>query len=226
MQLRHEYKHIITLADYITLRSRLNAVMKLDPHAGPDGCYHIRSLYFDTPTDRMLREKLDGVSRREKYRIRCYNGFEGFIRLEKKIKIGGLGTKVSAVLSRSETQRILDGDIGFLQDRPEEVLHQLYTAMRCDLLRPKTLVDYTRRPYVCAQGNVRVTLDDHIRTGLYVNDLFDTSSPTMQASDVAILEIKYDNYLPEHIRQVVQLGSASENAFSKYAACRQFEGLF
>ena len=61
---RHEVKHYISLGDYYALRSRLRAVLRVDAHAGPDGHYQIRSLYFDTPDDRALREKLDGS---EKY---------------------------------------------------------------------------------------------------------------------------------------------------------------
>lgn len=222
MQLRHEFKHLITRADFLLLRSRLAAVMRPDPHAGPDGCYHIRSLYFDTASDRILREKLDGLSRREKYRIRIYNGNDAFIRLEKKIKLGGLGTKISAQLTREEAQRLTVGDFAFLIGRQEDVLHQLYAAMRYEGLRPKTLVDYTRIPFIYAPGNVRVTLDYNIRSGLYANDLF-SDAPTLPAGDSAIiLEVKFDNYLPDVIRDAVQLGSVSESAFSKYAACRQF----
>ena len=33
-------------------------------------------------------------------------------------------------------------------------------------LRPKTIVDYTREPFVYGPGNVRITLDYNIRTGL------------------------------------------------------------
>lgn len=54
--------------DFLTLRMRLAAVMQRDSHA-VDEKYEIRSLYFDTPSDRALREKLDGVNRREKFRI-------------------------------------------------------------------------------------------------------------------------------------------------------------
>lgn len=224
MQLRHEYKHVITPADFIQLQSRLSAVMTPDPHTGPDGCYHIRSLYFDTASDRMLREKEDGLSHREKFRIRLYDGNEDFIRLEKKIKVGGLGAKVSAVLNRSEVLQILDGDIDSLRTRQEEVLQEFYTRMRYDGLKPKTLVDYSRRPFIYGPGNVRVTLDFNIRTGLYASNLFDRDCPTLSAGDGAIiLEVKYDNFLPDVIRHAVQLGSISESAFSKYAACRSFE---
>lgn len=220
MQLRHEHKHLITRADFLLLQARLAAVMQPDPHTGPDGCYHIRSLYFDTADDRILREKLDGLSRREKYRIRIYNGDDRFIRLEKKIKLGGLGAKLSAILTRQEVLCIQRGEIDFLLRRSEPVLRELYAAMRYDGLRPKTLVDYTRRPFVYPPGNVRVTLDYDVRTGLNCHDLF-AETPTLPAADGAIiLEVKYDSFLPDVIRSAVQLGSASESAFSKYAACR------
>ncbi|MBR5534493.1 MAG: molecular chaperone, partial [Ruminiclostridium sp.] len=60
MNLRHEWKHRLSPGDLPILRARLRAVMTPDPHA-VGGSYHIRSLYFDTPADTALREKLDGV---------------------------------------------------------------------------------------------------------------------------------------------------------------------
>lgn len=90
MQFRHEYKYQISYADYYTLRSRLRTVMRQDAHAGTEGTYRIRSLYFDNLFDKALREKLDGVDNREKFRIRYYNNDVSFIRLEKKIKQHGL----------------------------------------------------------------------------------------------------------------------------------------
>ena len=73
MNLRHEWKHEINVSDMIAIRQRLRAVAKPDAHA-VDGKYLIRSLYFDDISDMALREKLDGVNRREKFRIRYYNG--------------------------------------------------------------------------------------------------------------------------------------------------------
>ena len=78
LKFRHEMKHIITPLDQRILRQRLNAVARIDPHA-KDGVYEIRSLYFDNINDKALVEKVNGVSRREKFRIRYYNGDTGFI---------------------------------------------------------------------------------------------------------------------------------------------------
>ena len=102
---RHEWKHEISYADLLSIRSRLRAVTKPDPHA-KDGKYFIRSLYFDDPNDKALREKIDGVNMREKFRIRYYNNDPSLIHLEKKSKLNGLGTKFSAALTKEEAQKI------------------------------------------------------------------------------------------------------------------------
>lgn len=62
------------------------------------GHYLIRSLYIDNLADKVFREKIDGVSRREKFRIRYYNGDSSLIHLEKKSKLNGLETKATAEL--------------------------------------------------------------------------------------------------------------------------------
>ena len=38
-----------------------------------------------------------------------------------------------------------------------------------------------------------------------------------------ILEVKWDNYLPDVIRDAVQLDGRHSVAFSKYAACRMYD---
>lgn len=220
MNYRHEWKHEINASDQIALRQRLRAVARLDPHT-IQGKYEIRSLYFDSPTDRALREKLDGVNRREKFRIRCYNGDLSRIQLEKKSKINGLGQKQSAPLSIQEVQKLLDGDLDWMLDSGRPLVQELYSKMQSQQLRPKTIVDYTREPYVYGPGNVRVTLDYNIRTGLGCTDFLDPNCTTIAAGSApAILEVKWDAFLPSVIRDAVQLDGRRTSAFSKYAACR------
>ena len=98
---RHELKHELNMSDLISIRQRLRAVAVPDPHA-EGGRYLIHSLYFDNLNDRALREKIDGVNMREKFRIRFYNHDTSLIHLEKKSKRNGLGTKYSEVLSAEE----------------------------------------------------------------------------------------------------------------------------
>ncbi len=217
---RHEWKHELSFQDALILRQRLRAVMEPDPHA-VDGRYFIRSLYFDNLNDKALWEKLDGVNRREKFRLRYYNGDPSLIHLEKKSKLDGLGTKFSANVTAEEAQELIDGDLDWMLDTDRPLVRELYVKMRSQGLRPKTIVDYTREPFTYRPGNVRVTLDYDIRSGLGCTDFLNPRTVTVPAGDAPILlEVKWDAYLPDLIRDVVQLPGRHVSAFSKYAQCR------
>ena len=222
LEYRHEYKHAINLLDYYTLRQRVRAVSKVDPNAGVNGRYHIRSLYFDNDDDKALREKIYGLPNREKFRIRLYNIDDAFIRLEKKSKVNGLCNKQSIALSREQTQQILDGDILWMADSVEPLIVEFFSKMRFQRLRPRTIVDYWREAYIFPYGNVRVTFDSDIRTGLYSTGLFDINIPTLSVGEpgVLLLEVKYDNFIPDLMRDIIQTNTRHTEAFSKYAACR------
>ncbi len=219
---RHEWKHPIRPSDAMALRQRLRTVMESDPHA-VGGKYFVRSLYFDNLTDKALREKLDGVNRREKFRLRCYNRDPSLIRLEKKSKWNGLGTKESVALTAAEVRSILAGEWAWMDGGTRPLVRELYRKMTLQGLRPRTIVDYVREPFVYAPGNVRVTLDYGIRTGLGCTDFLNTDCVTVAARDAPmILEVKWDAFLPDLIRMAVQLEGCRAEAFSKYALCRVY----
>lgn len=220
MIFRHEWKHEINLADMYALRQRLKAVMTPDKYA-PDGKYFIRSLYFDNIGDKALLEKINGVNCREKFRIRYYNNDTSFILLEKKSKQNGLGSKQREIITSDEAQMIVDGYYDWMMKSEKKLVQELYSKMMSQGLRPKTIVDYTREPYIFPAGNVRITLDYDIRTGLLCTDFLNPDCITIPAGNAPIiLEVKWDEFLPSVIRDIVQLESRHTSAFSKYAACR------
>ena len=222
-ELRHEWKHEINYMDMLIIRSRMRAITIPDSHA-VDGKYFIRSLYFDTLSDKALREKIDGVDNRKKFRIRYYNNDLSFIRLEKKSKWNNLGTKEMVRLSTMQAQAIADGNIDWMVNHPDPLIHELYVEMKETGLRAKTIVDYTREPFVFPAGNVRVTLDYDIRTGLCSTDFLNPDTPTVPIVDnPIILEVKWDHFLPDIIRDAVHLENRRAAAFSKYAACRAYD---
>lgn len=222
MKYRHEIKHVIDFGEALSVEKRLEKIAERDPHS-KNGKYFIRSLYFDTPTDKALRERENGVPRRHKFRLRYYNGDVSFVKLEKKSKINGLCLKQSTVVSREEATAIIKGDIGWMLYDDRELLRELYVKCRTEGLKAKTVVDYERIPFVFGAGNVRVTLDGNIRTGFAPLSFFDTESVTVPtATGVTVLEVKWDEYLPEIIRAAVQIPTARSGAFSKYAVCRKF----
>ena len=220
---RHEWKHRLSSSDMIAIRSRMRAIARPDPHA-TDGSYLIRSLYFDTPGDRALRDKLNGVDMREKFRIRFYDLNPDVIHLEKKSKIGGLGTKYSASLDETGAMRIVDGDISWMMDSGSSLIQELYCKMYYQQMRPKTIVQYMREPFIYEPGNVRVTLDYDLKSGLQCTDFLNPEAVMVPAPDAPILmEVKWDEYLPEIIRDAVQLPHCRSESFSKYASCRMYD---
>lgn len=221
MKYRNEIKHMISQSDKAAICHRLSIIAKLDENAKAAGHYTVRSLYFDNIADKALREKIDGVNEREKFRIRYYNGDTSLILLEKKSKLSGLCNKMSVRLTRDEAQAIVENNISWMPTSGRPLVIELYSKMKTQGLRPKTIVDYTRIPYVYGPGNVRITLDDQIRTGLRCIDFLNPHCITIPAGEaVILLEVKWDEYLPSVIQKAVQLKSRNSTAFSKYQTCR------
>lgn len=221
---RHEYKIYINLGDYYIIRSRIKQIMKLDKHAGENGQYNIRSVYFDNLNDSALFEKITGVNHREKFRIRFYNSDTSYIRLEKKMKNNGLTAKIKTQITKEECLKILNGDINWLNQRDENLLNELYIKMKNGLYRPKTIVDYVREAYVYPVGNVRVTFDKSIRSGLFSTDIFNENLPTVEVlnPNKLLLEVKFDEFIPDMIADIIQTGERTAISVSKYTLCRTF----
>lgn len=217
---RHELKHYINYADVLQLRARLPFVARLDKNATEGNGYRVKSLYFDNYNDKALKEKIDGINEREKFRLRLYDNNTSFIRLEKKSKINGICFKESIILKEDESSRLLDGDFTILKENGSPLCLELYSKMNYQQLRPKNIVEYRREAFVYPLGNVRVTLDYDIRTSYNIHDFLKSKPVPIPIAGVYILEIKYDNFLPEIIRGIVSLSSRQSTAFSKYEATR------
>ncbi|HOJ10175.1 MAG TPA: polyphosphate polymerase domain-containing protein, partial [Clostridiales bacterium] len=219
IKFRHEIKHYINMMDYYIMRNRFKAVMQADIHGDVNNEYIIRSLYFDNFYDSALYEKISGVNNREKFRIRFYNGDTSLIRLEKKQKCNNLTAKFSAVVSRTQCEKLLIGDIGWMRESEVSLVTEFYVKMQSGLLKPKTIVDYVREAYTYPAGNVRITFDKSVRTGLFSTKFFDNNFPAIETLDkgLIILEVKFDGFLPEVISDVLQTNERRQTSVLKYA---------
>lgn len=221
---RHELKYLVDYHQYHVIRQRLSSLLTTDKHAGALGEYTIRSLYFDDIDNKALHEKLGGVRDRVKYRIRIYNQSDKVIHLEKKIKFNEYVSKVKARLSRHEVEYILQGNYEVLNNPLDPLCYEVYLEMKHKLLRPKVIVDYVREAYTSVYGNVRITFDKQLKTGLNSVDLFNPELATVHAFDnpLIVLEVKYDEYLPEAIRIVLQQEGLHRQSNSKYVICSKY----
>jgi hypothetical protein len=217
---RHELKHYINANDYAQLRARLLIVAKPDENAREDGGYKIRSLYFDNYSDKAVMDKLSGQSKREKLRLRYYNEDTSFIRLEKKSKANRLTYKESVLITAEQCEELLAGNYGCLKRPDVPLFMELYAKIHYQNLRPKNIVDYNRDAYVYRAGNVRVTFDSRIKTSNSAAGFLNPKLITIPAANAIIMEIKYDGFMPDIIRDILQIGSRNQTEFSKYVVAR------
>ena len=217
---RHELKYYINIADYAQLRTRLRAVAKPDCNSCEDGGYTVRSLYFDNYSDKVIVEKLSGLSKREKFRLRYYNADTSLIKLERKSKANRLSYKESEVITADQCSALLAGSYDSIKNPDAELLMDFYTKIHYQNLRPRSIVQYRREAYVYHAGNVRVTFDSDIKTSNYCAGFLNQSLTTIPASGAIVLEIKYTGFLPDIIRDILQIGHRNQTEFSKYVAAR------
>lgn len=197
--------------------------MRMDENSVDMDGYGIRSLYFDGPHDHSLYDKNNGIFKRDKYRIRIYNGSDNKITVERKSKFGEYVNKEAAVLTRAEYDSILAGDYECLSKKEDLLLREFYSALVHRAFRPIVIVDYVREAYVYEPGNVRITFDKRLAAGVNTFDVFDPNLVLEEAlyAPRTIMEIKYDAFLPANIRQLLQPDKLVRSAISKYVICRE-----
>ena len=214
---------MISEREAFTLKQVLRNIMKLDENAGADGKYLVRSLYFDDVYNTAYNEKLSGVQVRKKYRIRTYgnNREKTVIKAECKLKQGAYIAKTSEVISVNRFYQVLSGGYGFLLKDNNELLRDYYIQLTRGL-RPRVIVDYDREAYVMPEGNVRVTFDHAVRSASNTYDILsdDVWPIPVFEPDQLVLEVKYDEFIPNAVRNVLKLGALEEIAVSKYVLCR------
>lgn len=221
---RHEYKYLIDNQTEAVLKIRTAGVLMSDPHAGNDGSYYIRSLYFDDRQDSCLRENISGTDPRSKFRIRYYNDHNELLHLEKKSKQRGMTLKESCTISQEECKMLMSGTIPQLTPNMPEQKRKLLTEMMLRSLIPKVIVSYERIPFVFPGGNVRITFDRKLSSSVQISSFLDgncTDRPVFALGN-SILEVKWDEVLPRHIEDILRLDNLQWTAFSKYSICRRY----
>ncbi|WAA09574.1 polyphosphate polymerase domain-containing protein [Fervidibacillus albus] len=220
---RTELKHEISKMDCYLLRNRLKHVMEVDPHANNDGKYFIRSVYFDNLDNKALNQKKEGLHNRDKYRVRLYDYHTSLLNLEKKSKRNNLTYKQKCRITVDEYERMRVGEIDWMENDERSLIRDLYIEMKMYGLKPMTVVDYVREVFIYPFGNVRVTFDSDIKTSFRNNDVLNFDLPMIETNpNVVVLEVKYDEYLPDVIKKLLQIGNRRNGTYSKYQISRMY----
>ena len=221
---RHEFKYFAPEHVLSYLEKRCDALLERDNHTGPDGFYNIKSLYFDDIYDTCYFENENGTDPREKFRIRIYNNNPSRISLELKQKKQGMTLKTSCPISLERVNVIIGGGKPDIKNEDSFLYKKFYSQILSRNLHPVTVVVYDRIPYVYKNGNVRITFDRNIRSGMDFKKFFDSDLPVRPVlpSSSNLLEVKFDEFLPDYIYEILQTGRLAQTSFSKYYLCRKF----
>lgn len=222
MEYRVENKYLCTDYQLAILKHRMKQLLPADENQKGE-CYSVRSVYFDTYGDDCFRGNVDGNDKRSKFRIRIYNNSDSQIRFEIKQKKNGYIKKESFGMQREECEELLGGKCIKLDENRSPVRNRVMLQQKINLLRPVIIVDYERSAYICPIGNVRITFDRNVAVSTAVRDFFEEElamTPLLEPH-MHLMEVKYDEVLPDYIEKALNLGNLQRIAFSKYYLGRQ-----
>ncbi|MGI6004266.1 MAG: polyphosphate polymerase domain-containing protein [Christensenellales bacterium] len=221
---RHEHKYVCSQAQIVMFKTRMTGLLKPDIHAGQNGQYNIRSLYFDDVDNTCYFDNENGTDPREKFRIRIYNHDAEYILLELKKKWRGMTQKAACVLTKAQCGILMAGSIPPTDETSPSLLRKLCLLMRTSIMRPVIIVEYNRTPFICGTGNVRITFDQDISSSNYVRGFLNGEIPkrSVMPPGQNILEVKWDEFLPDYIKRNLQTERLQQTAYSKFYICRKF----
>lgn len=217
---RNELKFLISASDVRIIEDKLQHAMRRDPYADKEtGAYTVRSLYFDSYEDDCYDNNEFSLGKRKKFRIRMYGDDQSLMLLEKKEKENNKSRKYSYRLTKPEYEQLFYGNVSELYWRTKDpLLKEFCIEIMTRFFQPKVIVHYERIPFVYFTGNVRVTLDTNIScspdiTRFIENDYLNI--PVLEEGQ-HLLEVKYDELLPDFLKQIIQLDTLEQATFSKY----------
>jgi len=223
-QLRYEYKYLLHSQEYHQMKNLIKKLMKIDVNSGLEDGYYVRSLYFDDMYDTALAEKRLGNLNRVKYRIRIYDYSDQIIKLEIKEKFSDFISKKSYPISWDEYEKIWDGDIAFLHKSDNQMKEAFYYQFRNNLLKPKVIVDYFREAYMLPYHQIRITFDKNLAAGKPQKNMLNRELYTELVGEeyAYIMEVKYNHFLPNAIRSILETRDLTRLAVSKYVISREY----
>lgn len=217
---RCELKYYVSLADAVTLRKRLSAVLCHDSYS-EKAPYRVKSLYFDSLTDGDYYSKTEGNNIRKKIRLRIYDEAMDRAKLEWKAKEGQFQHKHSLWIKREDAKRMSAGDYTCLTAYGSSEALRFYSAMTLECYRPVVMIEYMREAFVHPLYKTRITIDSNIRSSETETDIFKRDIPMIPVLDsLAVLEVKYNGKLPEYISKVISSVPHVNSSVSKYCGSR------
>lgn len=227
MSYRHELKYEIDNYQLEILKMRLASFLESDKHTGTTGSYTVRSVYYDDINNRCFYDNENGNDNRKKFRIRTYNCSDSRINLELKHKKRGMTLKESCIIDKQIAECLINDTEKEWSEEDDPILKKMVVLRKTIALSPKVIVEYDRTPFVYRDGNVRITLDQNIRFSNDTVSFFEKRLPFRPVMPFGrhVLEVKYDQFLPDFISKNISSLGLQQITFSKYYYSRKMGGI-
>lgn len=219
---RNELKFIISTGQYTVLKQIFSGLMSYDCYA-KNGKYDVKSLYFDNFDNKCFEENANSEDPRQKLRIRIYNHSDNLINFEIKQKIYGKCVKYKTEITKEQTELLMQGK-RLRNLANNKIIDYINFKMISELYSPKVIVEYTRIPLIHKSSNVRITFDTNITSSKDINGFFngEIRRRSFMPIGMSIMEIKFDNYIPTIIYDVIKRYNVQFVTFSKYYLARKY----
>lgn len=220
---RYEKKYMIDDDTYRMLLEELPKHMKGDKYNKDKEFYTICNIYYDTPSDELIRRSLDKPIYKEKLRLRSYGvpNPDTNVFLEIKKKYNGLVNKRRTTLRLEDAYRFVEtgnppiDDAGYNQQVINEIKYFLHVYRE---LSQKVYIAYDRKAFFGVnEPDLRVTFDTNIRTR--------RENVKLEAGDYGdgileagkwLMEIKSINSMPLWLTEILNENEIKGKSFSKY----------
>lgn len=195
---KYEKKETVNIKEIEVLERRLSLFMDIEKKE------YIRDLYFDSPNNEDLIEKINGDVVTEKFRIRYKNLDSTDIHLEKRMKKNGKYKKISSVITEEDVENILNGDIEYLAFSDKKILRDFYLKMMCGKIEAKAIIEFERQSFVYKRTDTTVNIDTFRKVSLNEEDIMDKEMKSVAINeDTAVIEVRNNGEIPRFIEKLI-----------------------
>lgn len=217
---------MLTLAQYEAMRNFLADYMQYDKYCLNDKSYKLYNLYFDSPSNDLIRVSTDGPIYKEKLRMRSYyplRQYDDKVFFEIKQKYRGIVTKRRATMKYGEVM-----EMAYSHTLPPSHAEASYfdRQVEKEILRMMTFYDLHPAVYIAydrvamfgkEDSELRITFDKEIYTRRD-NLTFDgdTTGVDVLPPGHILMEIKIPNAMPLWLARYLSENQIFNTSFSKY----------
>ncbi len=211
---RFEKKFLLDEDTYLNFKKELDEYMLEDEY----GLYNIRNIYYDTPTDELIRTSIEGPKYKEKFRVRCYGQptYDSMCFLEIKKKYNGLVNKRRVAIPMEEAEDYLIH--GKMPSNPNQIFKEIDYFFSRYNLEPKRYIAYDRLAMFGKEDpEFRVTFDINIRSRTHDLTLYsDEENDFLLEEGTRLMEVKISNAMPLWFAKLLSKYKIYPTSFSKY----------